>query len=768
MRRALVLPIMICAMLAGTGRADPPAQEELVDRVKKSIDRGVAYLRREQAANGSWEKGGVGGIGFTTGGQTCLAMLALLNAGVPPTDPVILSGLNYVRRIDPQGTYVVGLQTMVLSEVNQPKDQILIQRNVQWLLQGLQNGRNFVGWGYGAMGPGADFSNTQYALLGLHAGKQSGATIQPAAWNIIRELYIKSQSAEGTWGYTVGDRQPRQTMTLAGLCGLLISGMELAHGQQQLDKDTGVAKRCGEYQEDDAIRRTLNWLAKPGNFSFDIGQHRYYNIYGIERAGRLSGQRFMADRDWYREGCEYLVGKQQDDGSWPGGGFDGGTVGGTAFALLFMSKGRTPILISKFAWGNDWNRKHYDIKHVVEYASRELFKKTPLAWQIYDCRNAPQHRIKDETAELLQSPILYLNGHDSPLRKLTGVQKEIMKKYVQEGGFIFAEACCGSPDFAKGFRELMKELFDKDMVPVPSEHALYHAHKPLTPQEATMFPLERLDLGCKTVVVLSTKPMAGWWEEDLYKSGRGTTAFQLAGNVIAYATNMELPKPKGFRVEIADDNLNVNLPRGYLKVGQVKHEGDWEPAPQAMRNLMLDLRARAKLDLSLQKEPVSITSKNMFQYRFLYMHGRRQFNFSDGDLKNLRANLKTGGLLLADACCGSSEFDTAFRAMATKLFPEARLEAIPDNDPLYGPELNEKRIEKVTCRRPRENGGALELQTIKPALEGIRLGKRWVVIYSKYDLGCALEKHPSSDCIGYDHESALRLAGAAVLYYLKN
>ena len=57
---------------------------------------------------------------------------------------------------------------------------------------------------------------------------------------------------------------------------------------------------------------------------------------------------------------------------------------------------------------------------------------------------------------------------------------------------------------------------------------------------------------------------------------------------------------------------------------------------------------------------------------------------------------------------------------------------------------------------------------ILSAGEGVRLGKRWVIIYSKYDLGCALEKHPSSDCIGHDHESALKLAGAAVLYYLKN
>ena len=491
MPRRLILPILTVCMFVSPICAQPAEQEDLVGRVKKSIDRGVGFLRREQTANGSWERGGIGGVGFTTGGQSCLAMLALLNAGVPPTDPVVQQGLNYVRQLPAQGTYVVGLQTMVLAEIGQPKDLITIQRNVNFLLASMDRGGNFVGWSYGpALRGGGDFSNTQYALLGLHAGKLAGAKIPAESWKIIRDLYMKSQLPEGAWGYTVGDRSPRQTMTLAGLCGLLISGMELAHGQQKLNPETGVAERCGEYAEDRYIRKTLDWLAKPGNFSYDVGQHRFYNIYGIERAGRLSGQRFMANRDWYREGCDYLISKQQDDGSWSGGGFDGGTIGGTSFALLFLSKGRTPILISKFAWGtNEWNNKHYDMKHVVEYASRELFKKTPLGWQVYDCRMAPQGQVSHETAELLQSPIVYMNGHDSPLQKLTGVQKDILKKFIQEGGFVFAEACCGHKQFADGFRDLMKELFDKDMVPVSPDHALYHAYKPIAAADAARFPL---------------------------------------------------------------------------------------------------------------------------------------------------------------------------------------------------------------------------------------------------------------------------------------
>jgi hypothetical protein len=42
-----------------------------------------------------------------------------------------------------------------------------------------------------------------------------------------------------------------------------------------------------------------------------------------------------------------------------------------------------------------------------------------------------------------------------------------------------------------------------------------------------------------------------------------------------------------------------------------------------------------------------------------------------------------------------------------------------------------------------------------------------VVIYSKVDLGCALEGHTSPDCWTHEPASALRLARAAVLYALK-
>ena len=40
----------------------------------------------------------------------------------------------------------------------------------------------------------------------------------------------------------------------------------------------------------------------------------------------------------------------------------------------------------------------------------------------------------------------------------------------------------------------------------------------------------------------------------------------------------------------------------------------------------------------------------------------------------------------------------------------------------------------------------------------------WAVIYSNYDLGCALERHQRLDCKGYSYECALNIAANIVLY----
>ena len=78
-----------------------------------------------------------------------------------------------------------------------------------------------------------------------------------------------------------------------------------------------------------------------------------YYQYGVERAGRLSGQRFFGPHDWYREGAAYLLeGQVRQDGSWIGAtAAETDPVVASSFALLFLSKGLAPVLINKLNYG---------------------------------------------------------------------------------------------------------------------------------------------------------------------------------------------------------------------------------------------------------------------------------------------------------------------------------------------------------------------------------------------------------------------------------
>ena len=845
MSRFLRLAFGCCLfiLIAGvsTVQAQPPAKadEELVEKVRKSIELGVNYLKLQQTKQGNWEDIVVGIFADMEGGRTALVTLALLNSGVKPDDPSLVRAIDYLRKLseEPKKTYVVALTNLVFAEARQAQDLPRIQKNAEWLISkaiGYRNGAGTMeGWSY----PGhdiADNSNTQYALLGLYAAKQAGIQIDDKVWEAIEDYYIRYQISEsktsGKWSYynLAQIKDPAtMSMTVAGACGLIIAGMGLDESEQKLDPNTGVAANCGVYSTNTALAKGMNWIG--ANFTFESRKSSFYNIYGMERLGRLSGQRFIDRHDWYREGCEMLLKWQVTSGR-ESGSFsppertsqvDGHPILATAFSLLFLSKGRTPVLISKFAWGEfqnrgngtfvevptgpegqiNWNRKHNDARHVVEFCSKELFKGVPLSWQVYDSRrldfaNDPNEKVGGKSAKekilgevgsLLQSPVLYLNGHGKLV--LTPVQEEILKTYLEEGGFLIAEACCGDRDFAKSFRDLMSSpsMFpDNELKTMPPEHPIWKMYPGITPLD---FPdLKVLSRGCRTICVFSPTPLAGFWEEQKYlpKDGRnpkntGEKAYCLARNIVAYATGMELPKPKlSFQKVEEKGGPEVGVTRSHFKAAQLKISGDPVPAEDALKNLMSYLRDNARLEVAKNTVVVDPANDQLLSFKFNYLHGRKPLSFTQDQLDLLQTNLMTGGLLLADAACSGYDqwkaFDDSFRKQCVKLFPNNPLTVIQEKtgdgkeDPFFKVAreagLN---IKNVRCRREMANGTGPEpeMRNYPVLLEGIKVDGRWVVIYSKYDLGCAIEGHKAADCLGYDKDSALRIASAVVLYSLK-
>ena len=228
-------------------------------------------------------------------------------------------------------------------------------------------------------------------------------------------------------------------------------------------------------------------------------------------------------------------------------------------------------------------------------------------------------------------------------------------------------------------------------------------------------------------------------------------------NIVDYATGRELPADKLAAHEV--NALGVDIPkRGALQIAKLKHAGDWNIAPLAVPNLTTMLRDKLKFDVVINHKDLNPDDPNINNFPLIYLHGRGQISFSDEQRARLRRHLfPGGGTLFADAACGSTTFDASFRRFVAELYPDRILEPIPPTDDFYtrriGFELNDTQLNKSA-------GGAKGY----PQLEGIKVDGHWAIIYSKFDLGCSLERHSGIECKAYVHESALRIAANIVIY----
>jgi hypothetical protein len=285
-----------------------------------------------------------------------------------------------------------------------------------------------------------------------------------------------------------------------------------------------------------------------------------------------------------------------------------------------------------------------------------------------------------------------------------------------------------------------------------------------------------LKMGCRTVLIYSPQDLSCHWESNRLDDGKAQVAFRLGANIVAYATGRTTPKPRLTKVEVIDEGKFDKrvTGAGVFHVAQIHLPGESPPAPRAMGKVLERLHNTKDLglDVSLKAETILLhrySDKDIRREKFFYMHGRGEFNYSAEDAAKLRFTLKNGGLLFADASCGKESFDKSFRKFAQELFPKEKLVRVPfegkERDPIFGEEYNETALTpaNIQCRTT-SNG---KMQDMAPFLEGIKIDGRWVVLYSRYDIGCALEHHTSPSCIGYSYDSAMRIASAVLRYHLK-
>jgi len=540
---------------------DPWHLSPLGAQVDRAVRDGIRYLKQQQRPDGAWEDSDQQAKTATTS----MVTLALMTAGEKPDSPLIKKALEHLRLFGPErlkSTKAIALQTMVFAAAEPERDSMRIAANVSWLESAqTKPGQRGApgGWTCGSSPLGGCNTFTQYALLGLNASSEVGVPIKPEVWELAHLYWENTQRSDGGWGYHAGDEISNSNMTCAGVSSLMITGSwttsplgspgtEHLQGARIINCGKGTGKaRTQQGTGSPSLQRGIDWIAANFNVgqNYPMGQQwKHYYLRDLALAGRLGGIQFFGQHDWYRLGAEELVRTQNRlGGDWRGTSVEPPVIA-TSFALLFLAEGplaegllakrplakrRVRFLVNKLSHGptGDWNHDPDDVHNLVAVVSRD--RKSLFTWQVIDPTGA-------SVTDLLQAPIVFFNGHRIP--ELNAQAKQKLRDYIEQGGFLLADACCSSLEFDKGFRSLMREIFPMDgheLRPLPHDHPIWKVKHRLNPLDHS---LDSIELGARTAVIYSSKDLSCYWNQaDRAPDNNAVIrAMKVGQNIVEYAT----------------------------------------------------------------------------------------------------------------------------------------------------------------------------------------------------------------------------------------
>ncbi len=195
-------------------------------------------------------------------------------------------------------------------------------------------------------------------------------------------------------------------------------------------------------------------------------------------------------------------------------------------------------------------------------------------------------------------------------------------------------------------------------------------------------------------------------------------------------------KPQGFWQPVGTDSemqscelVETGFALGFLTgarvpvlISKLEHPpvSDWNDDPDDIRILVDSVARERKTPLGWQAvDPSDAPLADLLQAPVAFLNGHKAPELGAAARKNLRAYVDQGGVLLADACCSSADFDSGFKQLMKELFPEkeeSRLQLLARDHPVW------------TAKHHLKPGAH--------PLWGVERGGRTIVVYSPKDLSC--------------------------------
>jgi Domain of unknown function (DUF4159) len=414
--------------------------------------------------------------------------------------------------------------------------------------------------------------------------------------------------------------------------------------------------------------------------------------------------------------------------------------------------------------GLDWQTTIVDIEKWVQFSNttfgqRFRFVQTDFTHFSYDPTDLP---------------ILYFTGwqtlphfDDQTILKL--------RTYLLDGGTWIVHSSCGRPEFNTSFEEEIQRIFpDRQLSMLPTDHPIFSSYydiRSMRIRKGTDPWIERppflaaINIGTRAAVIFSPIDLSCGWDADAHPIEGGilydqNDALKLGSNIVTYCL-AEYQYGRFFS-HAKIYHQATDKTRDQLVLGQIVHNGDWDPTPHGLPNLLKTIDTSTTLHVQFKRVEVDPATADLYDFPVLYMCGLRDFSFSDAARKNLRQYFDRGGTLVADDVIGNSEFDAAFRREVKAIYPDRDLKPLPPDHPIFNYVFDERAASLAPLARE------LFGDAIPPRLEVIDVDGQLPIIYSPLSMSAGWEKLPRAYDKGYADDDAIKLGVNVFMYVVSH
>ncbi len=743
------------ACMVGTLLGSAPAMAATSEQVDKAISKARDYLYSQQSKGvipGTWETspkrtadGSASLKGAQWGGLTAMCTYALLASGDSASSSKLKQAVSYLKNTDMIGVYALGVRAQIWGKI--PVDADVrqgISRDAAQLFKGIKTTGQVRGlYDYMVTSTDAriDHSVSQYGVLGLWALAEAGFEMKRELWGVVEDAWMLTQD-KATGGWTYGlmvdpKNPPNFNMTAAGVATLFVT-------QDYVHANSGVEPKGNITNP--AIDAGLNFLAN----HFDQCNSPY-SYYAAERIGVASGRKYFGKVDWYKEVSDRLVQSQGGNGSWGGVPGENSDLTSTALGIVALVRGRAPIVMNKLEYDLDengkvtegfWNERPRDVANVTKWIGKQIER--DLNWQIVNLKVSPD--------DLHDAPILYISG--SQALNFSVETKDKLKRFIEQGGLVLANADGGRAAFAESFKKIAKELFPNyEFRELPQDHPIYTNQQ--FPRARWKRPVGMLGMSNGTrelILLLPQADPARVWQTQAV--GAREELWFIAADIFQYAVDKQNLQFKGQTYIVKPDPKIIA--KRTIKLARIQTSGtDWDPEAGGWRRLAAIMHNKLETDLVVQ--PVKLGSGNLAGYKVAHLTGVNPVTFSEAERKELKTFVEAGGTLIIDAAGGSPAFGQSIEAELAAIFGKDAAKQLanplPKDNPLYA--VGGQKIERVGYRSFAKKTLISGLKL--PRIRGIEINGRTAIYYSAEDLSTGLVGQEVDGVHGYDPQSATEL-----------